>query len=123
MRITNAVLILGTLGLVAACSTGSANPSDGSAPSVRIDAPLPGDTVGRQVSIDVTATDDFGVDVVIFKVDGSELTRQFTPPFHFVWNTSSVADSSTHSIQVDALDVAKNRGVQSISVTVIKETQ
>jgi hypothetical protein len=124
MRLTNCVLCFGVLGLIAGgCSSSSPNPNDGSSPSVQITAPLPGADVGRQVSIDVNASDDFGVDVVRFLVDDVLLTEQFTPPFHAVWNTSAVPDSSSHTIRVEALDLAKNKGFQSITVRVVKGTQ
>jgi hypothetical protein len=122
MRLTSSVPVLSALCLAAACANNGSLPSDGSAPSVQITAPLPGADVGRLVSIDVVATDDFGVDVVICKIDGTELERKFSPPFLFVWNTNSVADSSSHTIQVDALDVAKNLGSVSITVRVVKGT-
>jgi len=125
MRITNAVfaLTLGTLGLAAACSSGSSNPSDGSAPQIQITAPLAGATVGGQVSIDANVVDDFQVDVVRIYVDDVLKSTQFTPPFHYLWNTSSLPDNSTHTIKVDAMDLAKNLSFQTISVTVSRGTQ
>jgi hypothetical protein len=125
MRITNAVfvLFLGTLGLAAACSSQSANPSDGSAPQVQITAPLAGATVGGQVSIDADVTDDFGVDLVRIYVDDVLKITQYTPPFHYLWNTSSLPNNSTHSIKVDAMDVARNLSFQTINVIVSGGTQ
>ena len=123
MRLNRSALPLSAVCLAAACSNGSSLPSDGSPPSVQIDAPLPGATVGRLVSIDVTATDDYGVDVVRYLIDDVLLTQQYTPPFHAVWNTGAVPDSTNHTIRVEALDVAKNIRFQSITVKVIKGTQ
>jgi len=125
MRITNAVfaLTLGTLGLAAACSSGSSNPSDGSAPQIQITAPLAGATVGGQVSFDADIIDDFGVDVVHFYVDDTVLCTKGTPPYHCVWNTTALPDQSTHVLKVDAMDVAKNLSFQTISVTVSRGTQ
>jgi hypothetical protein len=121
MRITNALLILGTLGLAAACS-GTSGPSDGSSPQVQITAPLNQATVGGQVSFDADVTDNFGVDLVRFYVDGTLVSTQYSPPFHYVWNTAAVPDQSTHILKVDAMDVAKNLGLMSITVTVSRGT-
>jgi hypothetical protein len=123
MRLTNSVLLLGTLGLGAACSSTSPNPSDGSAPQILITAPQPGATVGGQVSIDADVSDDFGVDVVRFYVDDALKSTQYTPPFHYLWNTSSLPDNTNHTIKVDAMDVAKNLSFQTINVTVSRGTQ
>ncbi len=73
------------------CGGGTSAPSDGSSPQVRIDAPAAGATVGGQVSIDVTATDNFGVDKVRILVGGTLLQELYTSPFHAVWNTSQLA--------------------------------
>jgi hypothetical protein len=123
MRLTHSMLILTTVGLAAGCGGGSSGPSDGSAPQIVITAPAAGATVGGQVSIDADVTDDFGVDVVHIYVDDTLKITEFTPPFHYLWNTSSLPDSSTHSIKVDAMDVAKNLSLQTITVTVSRGTQ
>lgn len=119
MSVTRFLLRAAMLG-AAACGGGTAGPSDGSSPQVRIDAPVAGATVGGQVSIDVTAVDNFGVDKVRILIDGVLLNNAeiYTAPFHATWNTSSLADGSVHTIRVEALDVAKNIGTTSIQVTV-----
>lgn len=108
----------GALLVLAGCGSGTSNPSDGSSPQVRIDAPVAGSTVGGQVSIDVTVTDDFGVDQVRILIDGTLLTTMYSAPYHVNWNTSGLTNGSSHVIRVEALDVAKNVGTSQISVTV-----
>lgn len=108
----------GTLLLLASCGSGTSNPSDGSSPQVRIDAPVAGSTVGGQVSIDVTVTDDFGVDQVRILIDGTLLTTIYSAPYHVNWNTAGLTNGSSHVIRVEALDVARNMGTSQISVTV-----
>ena len=104
--------------VLAGCGGGSSGPSDGSSPQVRIDAPTAGATVGGQVSIDVTVTDDFGVDQVRILIDGTLLTTIYSAPYHVNWNTSGLTNGSSHVIRVEALDAAKNVGTSQISVTV-----
>lgn len=122
MRLTTSLFLVSGLGVAAACGSTSANPSDGSPPQVLITAPVDQATVGGQVSFDADVTDDFGVDVVHFFVDDVVVSTQYTPPFHYVWNTAAVADQSTHVLKVDALDIAKNHGLASIHVTVSRGT-
>jgi hypothetical protein len=111
--------------LLAACSLDSSNPSDGSAPIVVIDSPANGAVVSGQVSIQVSAVDDFGVDKVQILVDNVELAVLFTPPFQAVWNTAppQILNGSSHTILVRAFDVAQNVGTRQITVTVQKGTQ
>ena len=103
--------------LLAACSLGSET-SDLSSPQISIDAPLPNATVGGQVTIALTVTDDFGVDQVRILIDDTERAKLFTPPFGFIWNTVQLADNSTHVIKVEATDINGNVGIKSITVTV-----
>lgn len=117
--LSRAVLAMLTL---SACSLGS-DASDGSSPIVSIDAPLDNAVVGSQVPIQVTAIDDFGVDKVQILIDNVELVVLFTPPFHTVWNTTTLVNNSPHTILVRAYDVAKNFGSRQINVTVQKGTQ
>jgi hypothetical protein len=111
-------ILLFASGLLIACGVGGSDPSDGSSPQISIDAPLPNATVGGQVSIDLTVTDDFGVDEVKILIDGAELIKLFTAPFHANWNTVGLADNSTHVIRVEAKDLSGNIGIKSITVTV-----
>lgn len=103
--------------LLAACSLDS-EPSDGSSPQISIDAPLPNAVVGGQVSIDLTVIDDFGVDEVKILIDGVELIKLFTAPFHANWNTVQLVDGSSHVIRVEAKDLSGNLGIKSVTVTV-----
>ena len=63
-RSTITRLLAGALLLGGCGSLGGDDPSDGSAPQVRIDAPADMAIVHGTVNIDVTALDDFGVDRV-----------------------------------------------------------
>jgi Bacterial Ig domain len=110
------MLAVGLLAILG-CSISSTD-NDGSPPQLAITHPASGDTVGGQVSIEAVATDDFGVDKVRFLIDGTLLSEQYTPPFRVSWNTSSLLDLSTHTIRVEASDVAKNTSFAQIVVIV-----
>ena len=117
MRLKHLWHSLGALALLS-CGSTDPNPVDSQPPIVAITAPVDGATVNGQVSIDVTAIDDFGVDKVRILVDNTLLIELYTAPFHAVWNTSSLTDNSTHAIKVEAFDVAGNFRTQQIGVTV-----
>ena len=121
MRFQSIIVAAGLSGL--ACSTGGSGPTDTSAPLIAITAPADQAQVSGQVSIDAIATDDIGVDKVRFLVDGTEIAVVFTAPYHATWNTASVTNNTTHTIRVEASDVAKNVSFASIGVTVSRGTQ
>jgi hypothetical protein len=121
MRFSYFLAAAGLAGL--ACSTGGTGPADTSAPLLAITAPLDQAQVSGQVSIDVVATDDIGVDKVRFQVDGTELAVVYTAPYHAIWNTASVTNNTHHTITATAYDVAKNSNTVNIGVTVSRGTQ
>ncbi len=106
------------------CGVGSGTGID-SAPLVAITAPLDGATVGNNVNIAATIIDDFGVDKVVFKVDGVILPNgtEFDPPFTLTWNTQSATNNANHTIRVEATDAKGNVGFQQIVVLVQRGTQ
>jgi hypothetical protein len=112
-------VLLAVVLLLSGCSLGNAGPSDGSPPFITITAPAAGASVSGSVAIDATVFDDIGVDEVRFLIDGTEIARIFTAPFRTVWNTQAVQDNSPHTIRIEAFDVARNRGVKEIIVTVV----
>ena len=109
--------------LLASCALGGSGPSDGSPPLVRIDAPADQATVSGQVSIDITAVDDFGVEKVRVLIDGVLRAELFSPPFHLDWNSRLVPNNTVHTIGVVASDAAKNVSSVQISVTVMNSVQ
>jgi hypothetical protein len=116
------LLLLSTGLTLAACGFGSGAGPDGSSPLVQINAPTANATVSGQVPIDITAMDDSRVDKVRILIDGVELTTMFTAPFHTLWNSQSVTNTS-HAIRAEASDVAGNVGTFEITVTVSNGAQ
>ena|ERR1044071_5845444 len=107
---------------LAGCIGGS-NPADTGGPLVAITNPQDGATVGSNVSIDVAAVDDIGVDLVRVLVDADTLAVMYTPPFHLNWNTRAYANNTSHVIRAEAFDVAKNWSATTIRVTVFNQPQ
>jgi hypothetical protein len=92
-------------------------PSDVTPPTVSITAPTGGDVSGN-VTIRASATDDVGVTLIKYYVDGA-LVGTFAPPIYsLVWNTALVPNS-THTLTVEATDAAGNTGTSAaVTVTV-----
>jgi hypothetical protein len=87
-------------------------------PEVGLTAPAPGATVSGTTPVSATATDDVGVVGVQFRVDDSNIGPEVqSPPYATSWNTLGVANGP-HVVKAIARDLAGNRGVDSVSVTV-----
>jgi hypothetical protein len=92
--------------------------SDTVPPTVILTAPDAGAVVSNTVFLSATATDDVGVAGVQFQVDGANVGAEvLSPPYTNSWNTLSVANGS-HKVQAIARDVAGNRAINGVSVTV-----
>jgi hypothetical protein len=87
-------------------------------PDVALTAPAPDATVSGTTPVSATATDDVGVVGVQFRVDGMNIgPEDQSAPWAASWNTLGVANGP-HVVKAIARDLAGNRGVDSISVTV-----
>lgn len=87
-----------------------------SPPSASITAPAPG-TVSGTVTIEVTATDDVGVEKVRFWAGRTYLGYDTSAPFRMTWNTDDGANGP-HAIKAQALDIWNQTGTAEVSVTV-----
>jgi hypothetical protein len=96
---------------------GGSGGGDVTAPSISITSPGNGSTVAGTVAVQVSASDNIGVNSVTLSVDGAGVTTSFTAPFTIFWNTGTVANG-THTVTVTAKDAANNAGSSSIQVTV-----
>jgi hypothetical protein len=108
---------------VGSCSLNTTDGADSGGPQVTILNPAPNATVSGQVAVDADAVDDTRVDRVRFIIDSDQKLELFTPPFHFVWNTTGLQDNSVHTIRVQAIDPFGNIGSSQISVTVVNGPQ
>lgn len=105
--------------LIAATSCGSLGPTtDSGGPQLVILSPVNGAMVPRNVLIEAQASDDSGVDKVRFLIDGTLLSEVLTPPYRVSWNTTGLANGTSHTIHVEALDIFKNLTAQEITVTI-----
>lgn len=87
-------------------------PADTQAPTVTLGS-VPA-TITGTVTLTATATDDVGVTLVRFRVNGSVVGSDAAAPYAFDWNSTSVADGAV-TIDAQALDAAGNVGTSSLS--------
>lgn len=88
------------------------------APSTSITAPANGATVSGTTNVTASATDDVGVTMVEFWLDGVLASTDTTSPYEWSWNTTT-ASSGSHSLVSKAYDAASNIGTSAtVSVTV-----
>jgi subtilisin family serine protease len=97
----------------AAVLAANATTSDTVAPQVSVAAPADGGEVSDWVTIDIQASDDFGVVSTALFVDGRKVateTQAVSPDlYRFAWDSTSVSDGS-HVIYATASDAAGNVG-------------
>ena len=78
-------------------------------PAVSIGSPLNTATVRGTVSVQAAASDNQGVAGVQFLIDGASLgTELTTPPYTIAWDTTALANNSTHTVAARARDTANN---------------
>jgi Bacterial Ig domain len=98
-------------------NTACSSPSDVTSPTVSITAPT-GGTVSGNVTIRATATDNVGVTLIKYYVDGA-LIGVFAPPvYSLVWNTALVPNG-THTLTVKATDAAGNTGTSAAVIVTV----
>lgn len=93
------------------------NVVDFTPPTVKIVKPLNKQVVTKNVSIEVSATDDSGVDRVELYVDNALIATIKAKPYVYSWDSKSVSNG-WHKITAKAYDIYGNSAENSISVYV-----
>ncbi len=91
-------------------------------PNVQITYPHDGSGVSGTVDITVEATDDDSIESVEFYIDDSLVATSASEPYIYSWDTSSLPDSSSHTIYARAYDTEGNEGISpTVSVVVYEQ--
>jgi hypothetical protein len=90
------------------------------APSVEISSPAAASEISGTITISVTATDDVGVTLVEFRLDGTTLGLDDRPPFDLVWDSRD--HSGAHILEAAAYDHGHNEGVSGQIPVVVHST-
>jgi Big-like domain-containing protein/putative glycosyl hydrolase len=94
--------------------------SDRTAPSVSWKVPVAGSAIKGKIQgsvCEVAASDNRGVDSVVFRVDGTPLNTESGTPWNCIFDSTQVADGS-HTLTATAYDLAGNSRSASLSVVV-----
>jgi hypothetical protein len=97
--------------------------NDTTPPVGTITNPISGQTVSDTVRFKIWATDNYGIDGVVFFIDGDllgvDLTADSTNVYEYSWDTSSLENGSQHTLSAQVFDLAENvTHVQPIMVTI-----
>ncbi len=118
---TDAYIVeLGSGGNVSSPTPPPATPApDTTPPTISVTGPSSGATVQGTITLSASASDNVGVVLVQFKLDGANIGSALTSaPFTYSWDTTGVANGS-HTISAVATDAAGNSATASnVSVTV-----
>jgi hypothetical protein len=90
---------------------------DTTLPNVTITSPANGATVSGTVPVNVTASDNLGVQKVRFWVDGQYKGFDATAPYWYPVVTTALSNG-THTIRVQAVDWLENTRDATITVNV-----
>src|SRR5207248_9087715 len=95
--------------------------ADTTPPSVALTAPADGATVGGNVSLAATASDNNAVDHIDFLVNGNTVGSDTTSPYTSSWNSASLADGQA-TITARAVDSAGNSSTSTARTITIDNT-
>jgi subtilisin family serine protease len=90
---------------------------DNTEPSVNITSPANGGAIAGIVNVQATASDNVGLTLVTFTVDGTVRGTASAGPCIFPWDTRTEADG-THVVSVAATDATGNIASSTISVVI-----
>lgn len=86
-------------------------------PEIEITAPRERDEVFGEVSIEVAASDDIGVEGVTLEIDGDEVATLDEAPYQWLWDTSDL-DPGRYVIEATAFDGDENSASDTVAVRV-----
>jgi len=89
------------------------------APTAQITNPIAGQVVSDLVNVTIEASDNKGVSMVEFFVDGIYQDVDAEAPYQFIWDTDSYDDGLTHSMYVKVFDLAGNKSLSPITSVIV----
>jgi subtilisin family serine protease len=107
----------GRVNAARAVTMASGGAGDSTPPTVSFVTPGSGATVSGTISVQVSASDDLGVQSVSLSLDGAAIGTDDSAPYSFNLNTIG-ATNGTHTLTSTARDAAGNVAGASIAVTV-----
>ena len=95
-------------------------PPDTTKPTITITAPTAGANIaqGNNVTINAAASDDVGVTLLAFSIDGQPRSEMQSAPYTLVWDTIGSALGS-HTITARATDAAGNYSDSTVTINIV----
>ena len=88
-------------------------------PTGLISNPISGQTVSGTVEITVLAQDDYGIENIIFFIDGINISNDNIAPYSYAWDTTALENGGEHTISASITDIAGHQTIlQPVLVTV-----
>jgi len=92
-------------------------------PTVSIQSPISGSTIGEIVTIKVSTEDNKGILKVEFFIDNTIVQTDTESPYEYEWDTTKETDGE-HSIKVNSYDLSENMTeAQPITVKIDNESK
>ncbi len=103
--------------LLTTCEAEVVAPPDVTPPIVAITGPLSGTTFGIEDTVQITAsaTDDIGIDAVVFFLDEVPVFTDIEAPFSYDW-TFDINDNGAHRLRAEATDTSGNRSSSEVVI-------
>lgn len=98
----------------AVSTTNTTSAADTTPPVATITNPIAGSRVNGNVSVSASATDNVGVSEISLFIDGRQVATG-KDSLNYKWNARN-ASAGTHTLRLDAIDLAGNLGSKSIQV-------
>jgi Bacterial Ig domain/Divergent InlB B-repeat domain len=92
----------------------TANYQDVQDPIASLTGPDSGAVVSGVVNLTATASDNWGIDRVDFRINGNLVGTDGTEPYSVSWNSATIPDSTGVQIGAQAVDLAGRMSLQSI---------
>ena len=81
---------------------------DNEPPAGQIISPYPGQVVSDSVVIEISATDNEGIDLVEISIDGAVVSELSSSPFRYDWDTTLEIEDQDHGISALIIDLSNN---------------
>ena len=81
---------------------------DNEPPAGQIISPYPGQVVSDSVVIEISATDNEGIDLVEISIDGAVVSELSSSPFRYDWDTTLETEDQDHGISALIIDLSNN---------------
>lgn len=77
-------------------------------PTGQIQTPIPGQTLEGNVNIEISATDNVGIQHVVTSINGTPVDTIYDSPYNYIWDTTLETEDEYHVISGEISDTSNN---------------